>query len=177
MDTKLMASSLPLPKHHIPLERARKCMVLRVAALIPVSVFLLANSLTFNSCHFFRLKWKPSEENTVDFKVTEQGSGSYHIGILLNEGSYRDYGEITLEDDTSREWSRMEMNGRIIECRWDPEWPNSWRFSRFRDDKLDANHISVYEKILESIHDNVTKEQVCCSYSHFDSFLLIIFLV
>ena len=125
----------------------------------------------------FRLKWKPSEENTVDFKVTELGSGSYHIGILLNEGAYRDYGEITLEDDTSREWSRMEMNGRIIECRWDPEWPNSWRFSRFRDDKLDANHISVYEKILESIHDNVTKEQVCCSFSHFDSFLLIIFLV
>lgn len=95
--------------------------------------------------------------------MTELDSGSYRIGILIKEGEYRDYGELTLEDETFREWSRIKMNGRIIECRWDPEWPNNWRFTRFRDDKLDANHISVYEKILESIHDNVTKEEVCIS--------------
>ena len=80
---------------------------------------------------------------------------------MKKEGEYRDYGEIALDDEVAREWdSSGEMDGRIIECRWDPEWPNNWRFTRFRDDKLDANHISVYEKILESINDNVTKEEV-----------------
>lgn len=32
---------------------------------------------------------------------------------------------------------------------------------RWRDDKDNANHISTYEKIMESIRDNVDKQEVC----------------
>jgi mRNA guanylyltransferase len=65
-----------------------------------------------------------------------------------------------LEPERREEWEQNPPEGRIIECRYDPEWPNHWRFSRWRDDKLTANHISVYEKIMQSISDNVTEEEV-----------------
>jgi hypothetical protein len=53
-----------------------------------------------------------------------------------------------------------KINGQIIECKYDHDWPNNWKFTRFRSDKLTANHISTYEKILVSIDDNVTEEAV-----------------
>jgi mRNA guanylyltransferase len=65
-----------------------------------------------------------------------------------------------LEPDRRIEWEQNPPDQKIVECRYDPEWPNRWRFSRWRDDKLTANHISVYEKIMQSIADNVTEEQV-----------------
>lgn len=116
-------------------------------------------SLSISDLAQNRLKWKPSEENTVDFKLKKVGDG-YHLLIIIQQGDYRDFGELTLDDEMAREWSRKKMDGRIVECRWDPEWPNHWRFSRYRDDKSESNHIGVYEKILESIRDNVTKEEV-----------------
>ena len=47
-----------------------------------------------------------------------------------------------------------------MECKYELDWPNNWKFSRFRDDKLAANHISVYDKVMLSIKDNITKDQV-----------------
>ncbi|KAJ3323746.1 Dcp1p-Dcp2p decapping enzyme complex alpha subunit, partial [Boothiomyces sp. JEL0866] len=105
------------------------------------------------------LKWKPAEENTVDFKILNN-RGVYHLGILIKDDNYEDFGELTVDETTAEKWDQDPPFGRIIECRYDPDWPNNWKFSRFRDDKLTSNHISVYHKILESIHDNVTKEQV-----------------
>lgn len=109
------------------------------------------------------MKWKPSDENTVDFKISvhqDESGIKYHISILVDREDYKDFGEITLDDDLKSEWDKNPPHGRIIECRYDPEWPNIWRFSRYRDDKLDANHISTFEKIMESIKDNVTEEEV-----------------
>jgi mRNA guanylyltransferase len=137
-----MGFFLLLPWHHIPSGLAKRCKCF---------------------CINQRLKWKPSEENTVDFKVSvyrqEEGL-KYHISILVDGSDYKDFGEITLEDEVKAEWDSDPPNGRIIECRYDSEWPNTWRFSRYRDDKLDANHISTFEKIMESIKDNVTEDEV-----------------
>lgn len=38
-----------------------------------------------------------------------------------------------------------------------------WRFHRFRYDKTDANHISTYESVIQSIHDHVTEEDLLAS--------------
>ncbi len=51
-------------------------------------------------------------------------------------------------------------HGRIAECRYDPDWPGYWKFMRWRDDKEHANHLNTYEKIMESIRDNVEKQEV-----------------
>jgi mRNA guanylyltransferase len=47
-----------------------------------------------------------------------------------------------------------------VECRYDPDWAGNWRFMRFRDDKNTANHRSTYDKIMESIRDNVDVDTV-----------------
>lgn len=99
----------------------------------------------------------------------DEGSATFHITILVDSTQYEDFGLLTLEEDKVQEWSKHPPHGRIIECRWDPDWPNNWRyfwtnnlrFTRYRDDKLDANHISVFNKIMLSIKDDVTREQVC----------------
>lgn len=36
-----------------------------------------------------------------------------------------------------------------------------WTFMRVRDDRPLPNHISVYRKIVSSIRENITKEDVC----------------
>ncbi|KAI8912423.1 mRNA capping enzyme alpha subunit and guanylyltransferase [Gorgonomyces haynaldii] len=105
------------------------------------------------------LKWKPAEENTVDFKILKVAD-KYHLGIWIRDEEHDDYGPFELEDELKEAWRQSDVIGKIIECRYDPEWPNHWRFSRFRDDKATANHISVYRKIMMSIEDNVTKEEL-----------------
>ncbi|KAI8902383.1 mRNA capping enzyme, catalytic domain-containing protein [Globomyces pollinis-pini] len=117
---------------------------------------------TFGTCDKM-LKWKPAEENTVDFKILKvQVNGEFerHLGILIQNEEYEDFGKLTLDSATEEKWKNDNYYDRIIECRFDFNWPNHWKFSRFRDDKLTANHISVYKKIKESINDNVTKEML-----------------
>ncbi|KAJ3123775.1 Dcp1p-Dcp2p decapping enzyme complex alpha subunit [Physocladia obscura] len=111
------------------------------------------------------LKWKPSEENTVDFKVDGPDiDGRFYI--MLNRGSNAGNGghvrfdEFTLAEDMYQEWIAMPPTGRIIECKYDPDWPGKWKFSRYRDDKDMANHETVYHKIMDSIRDNVNQSEL-----------------
>ena len=53
---------------------------------------------------------------------------------------------------------QVPLDDSIVECFKDPE--QRWRFYRLRDDKADANHISTVEKVLESIEDRVTEEDL-----------------
>jgi len=53
-----------------------------------------------------------------------------------------------------------QYDDRIVEVSWNKE-KESWRFLRFRDDKLDGNHFSVVQNIIESILDGVEVEEVC----------------
>eukprot|EP00842_Homolaphlyctis_polyrhiza_P006277 jgi/Hompol1/6650/HPOL_005042-RA len=109
------------------------------------------------------LKWKPSEENTVDFKILEAVQTDrgvlYRIGILERGNEHIDCGLMIPEGELATIPTR-EALGRIIECRYSPTGNSQWRFSRMRDDKDSANHISTYEKILESIRDNISQEQL-----------------
>ncbi|KAJ3235515.1 Dcp1p-Dcp2p decapping enzyme complex alpha subunit [Chytriomyces hyalinus] len=108
------------------------------------------------------LKWKPSEENTVDFKLSgPDAEGRYYLALWKGgRDGHEHFGELTLDTDMYEEWSMNPPTGKIVECRYDPEWPGQWRFSRFRDDKENANHESVYRSIMDSIHDNVDEETI-----------------
>lgn len=132
------------------------------------------------------LKWKPPHENTIDFRLSvgdfplfdpeDGGEGlipDYDakpgLELLVNHGrgEHRVYAQLFVADD---EWESMKalnevIDGRIIECYCDDK--GRWRYKRepsgaprFRDDKHDANHISTVNKVLESIEDGVTEEQL-----------------
>jgi mRNA guanylyltransferase len=142
------------------------------------------------------LKWKPPEENTVDFlmrivwAVDEEGEVDYdalprefelwiHLGEERGEATYQRQGELWVEED---EWEKMKRLGIplqdvIVEC-FQEEVPvaangdrngnghanangagpkTRWRWHRFREDKTESNHVSVYAKVIESIEDRVTE--------------------
>lgn len=55
--------------------------------------------------------------------------------------------------------SKTQYDDRIIEARWDFE-REGWRLMRLRDDKPDGNHRDVVEKVVQTILDPVSKEDV-----------------
>ncbi|EOO04446.1 putative mrna capping enzyme alpha protein [Phaeoacremonium minimum UCRPA7] len=132
------------------------------------------------------LKWKPAEENTVDFKLrlefpmvepddidrAEGVTKPYidyeavpHVQLLTNYGGeasepYQPYAELYL---TEEEWDKLKslgdpLQGRVVECAMDEH--QRWRLYRFRDDKLDANHIKVVKSVIDSILHPVGKEDL-----------------
>jgi mRNA guanylyltransferase len=83
-----------------------------------------------------------------------------HLFTMLNNNEYRHFGEMYV---TPTEWEdmkalRVPLDDSIVECYKDTQ--HRWRFYRLRDDKADANHVSTVEKVLESIDDGVTEEDL-----------------
>ncbi|KAI9267407.1 mRNA capping enzyme, catalytic domain-containing protein [Sporodiniella umbellata] len=129
------------------------------------------------------LKWKPLNENSIDFKVSLLFPGSSLPGVkdfkakpkieLLvwqGERGYKYFDELGI---TEQEWREQfgksnpqYMDGKIIECNYDPQvqedlnLKSPWRFMRYRDDKLEGNFQSVVDNVLKSIGDAVSKEEL-----------------
>ena len=129
------------------------------------------------------LKWKPPEENSVDFllslefPIVEPDAEDIRDGFTTpfpdysampqfqllahkGEGDHKLWGSMFIE---VLEWEKLKssmepLNDRIVECYRDEL--RRWRFIRFRDDKKEANHISTVESVMESIEDRVTKEDL-----------------
>lgn len=75
--------------------------------------------------------------------------------------TYKKFAEIEIDD---KQWNELKaiqepLNGRIVECSKDQE-SGAWKLLRFRDDKLNGNHVSVVQKVLESISDSVSLEDL-----------------
>ncbi|KAJ2514056.1 Dcp1p-Dcp2p decapping enzyme complex alpha subunit [Coemansia sp. RSA 2049] len=115
------------------------------------------------------LKWKPSNENSVDFKacVSPLADGSPAIQLLAVRGA----GAFTYVDNLAMQpgdWDRLfkpmgaSLNGSIIEAVYDPEYapPFKWRFLRFRTDKPNPNYYRVLVNIQQSIRDNVELDEL-----------------
>lgn len=120
------------------------------------------------------LKWKPENENSVDFLmrlefavVKEEGGWTdydalpvVNLFVWTGDRGERWYGTLHLEEG---EWEELKARGepldeRVVECSMDEK--GRWRFMRFRDDKDKANHVSTVESVIESIRDRVTEAEL-----------------
>ncbi|KAG5437838.1 hypothetical protein PCANB_000553 [Pneumocystis canis] len=120
------------------------------------------------------LKWKPPNENSVDFLLNLQfpllpGSLSDYnydsmprFRLSVWEGGDK-YSEMYDMYVSPEEWEQMKalgepLNHRLVECICDSQ--KRWRFYRFRDDKSHGNFIDVVLKVLKSIDDGVDQEEL-----------------
>lgn len=138
------------------------------------------------------LKWKPPNENTIDFMLRlgpfptfdpQDGQGPAYdyeakptFELWISYGKeYRFFEHLYVTDE---EWETMKspnkiLDGRILECYRDEQ--RRWRYKtdgeegkgqpRFRDDKPDANFIDTARKVLETIEDGVTEKDLFDSMS------------
>lgn len=108
------------------------------------------------------LKWKPSELNSVDFKlaihyddkVTDPPRYLYGLQVATCEGDHRHFAFYEGSDANEK---LKDLDGAIIECRYDAD---NWVFLRVRKDKTMANNERVVKKIIDSISDNVTSSEL-----------------
>ena len=124
------------------------------------------------------LKWKPADENSVDFRLhldiplceldsedEEDGikdpypdysvTPTFNLSVGGDKGNDIPYGTMFV---TPAEWDQLRsynqpLDESIVECYQDES--HRWRFMRFREDKKDANHISTVESVIQSIRDRI----------------------
>jgi hypothetical protein len=137
----------------------------------------VAEPYVVGTCHQL-LKWKPSHMNTVDFRlltIYRQREARWQLGAAR--------GTVTeafawLSPTREEAEQLVSLDNQIVECYYDPDWPTTnytldgrdwttgavaqggWRYMRPREDKHIPNDVSVVEKVIKSIKDNVTQEEL-----------------
>ncbi len=119
------------------------------------------------------LKWKPSEMNSVDFKLVIVPESPNVDENSSGKGGAKARNRLELHVATSRDQHRFftlhspddkgiakVADGAIIECQYVPGERYNWKFMRQRDDKRTANNERVVDKIIASIKDNVTAKEL-----------------
>ncbi|GAA98631.1 uncharacterized protein L969DRAFT_24551 [Mixia osmundae IAM 14324] len=133
-------------------------------------IFTCAESAYTPGTDPYILKWKPPEENSIDFKLQLRFPAKLDspdhadytqkpIFALYESGGYEGDRFFDILAVSDEEWSRMkstgeQYDGRVVECVWNSAEQN-WKILRFRDDKRQGNFKDIVQKIIQSIQDGV----------------------
>lgn len=130
------------------------------------------------------LKWKPPQENTIDFKIelrfppsADDPSGEtpdytampmFQLLQHVNGPHYEPFDWLDMDAEEWETWkaSGQQLDDRIVECAWHVPSPQgddipTWHIKRIRDDKSTGNHKSTVSRILQSIRDGVSEQELC----------------
>lgn len=111
------------------------------------------------------LKWKFASMNSVDF-LLKRPKAHEPLKLHLMHPSGKDKPPLMKpldEDFVLPEGSDVsEFANRVIECTWEPDVgeKGAWKYMRHRLDKETPNAFRVYQKVMQSIEDNITAEDV-----------------
>ena len=112
------------------------------------------------TCHRL-LKWKPSDMNSIDFLIVkEKTDWQLFIATQGRVHYYMNFDPLKDEFLMKSIDNPENLDGKIAEFRMNPEHENKWTFMRFRPDKRLPNDSKTVEKVLQSIKDNVKKDDL-----------------
>lgn len=119
------------------------------------------DSYQAGTCHRL-LKWKPSDMNSIDFMIVKD-KGGWQL-FIATQGRVHYYSDFDPKKDDSLIKAVGEnfddLDGKIAEFKMNSDHTNKWTFMRFRPDKRLPNDSKTVEKVLQSIKDNVKKEDL-----------------
>merc|ERR1712062_791645 len=101
------------------------------------------------------LKWKPSNLNSVDFRLHVEenkprpGELKERVGKLFVGGMDQPYAVIKATKKI------RELHRRIVECIWNN---GTWEVIRVREDKSHPNSYQTAQNVVESIKHPITKD-------------------
>ena len=103
-------------------------------------------------------KWKPQEDNTVDFVVTKTGVRSEYVFSVFDHGKDVAIQKVSLDPSIIQvEIEYLFVTGCaqvVVECKWDPGSQN-WMPKNVRKDKSHGNDMFTFEKTVLNIKENI----------------------
>ena len=115
-------------------------------------------------------KWKPNEENTIDFEIQYNQQKDIYNLYVFGEEKLIQVGNLSFKNDYDKEKFLSGYNSNninIAECFYDKDLDDpftnkkgGWRFSRYRNDKGKPNFISTYENILKCLEENIDIDEI-----------------
>ncbi|KAL2337851.1 hypothetical protein Fmac_012297 [Flemingia macrophylla] len=101
------------------------------------------------------LKWKYANLNSVDFLFEVDGDRELLYVYERGKKKLLEGNRVEFTDGSDPSL----YSGKIIECSWDFD-KQEWNFMRIRTDKSTPNEFNTYRKVLRSIKDNITEEDL-----------------
>lgn len=107
------------------------------------------------------MKWKPPQLNTIDFVVKAERAGNeYKFLLNTHSGATLEvFDEITFDSDEQEQVLRLlgEVKALVLECIY---LEGKWQVLKMRTDKDTANATVVAKRIMKSITDNLTADEI-----------------
>ncbi|XP_061344419.1 uncharacterized protein LOC133290366 [Gastrolobium bilobum] len=101
------------------------------------------------------LKWKYADLNSVDFLFEVDGDRELLFIFERGKKKLMEGNKVAFRDGSDPSL----YSSKIIECSWDFD-NQEWKFIRVRTDKSTPNEFNTYKKVMRSIRDNITEDDL-----------------